>query len=252
MSPDAFRPAYLDGVVRHWRLLTHDVVLLDVDVTPPLDFEAGQFVLMEAPGIPGRRAYSMVNFDRQARRLAFVVKKKPGGQVSEWLFGGRVEGAGVALFGPLGSATFSPPIGKHLLCVAGGSGIAGMMSILSRACRERYFAQYQGALFFGVRTARDLFFLDELSRFKEEFPDTLRIVLALSEEDVPATLRETRAEFSFDTGFVHEVAARHMKGRFDNVRAYVAGPPPMVDASIRMLLKEGRLGPSNIRYDKFS
>jgi toluene monooxygenase electron transfer component len=172
--------------------------------------------------------------------------------VSEWLFGGRVEGAGVPLFGPLGSATFSPAVGKHVLCVAGGSGIAGMMSILSRACRERYFAQYDGHLFFGARTARDLFFLDELSRFRGEFPDRLRIVLALSEEDVPAALRETRAEFSFDTGFVHEVTARHMKGRFDNVRAYVAGPPPMVDASIRMLLKEGRLSPANIRYDKFS
>src|SRR5256885_12011068 len=32
------------------------------------------------------RGYSMVNFDRQAQRLQFVIKKKPGGGFSEWLF----------------------------------------------------------------------------------------------------------------------------------------------------------------------
>jgi toluene monooxygenase electron transfer component len=252
MPPGACVPLHLDGVVRHSQPLTHDVVLVDLDVAPPLDFEAGQFVLMDVSGIPGRRAYSMVNFDRQARRLRFVIKKKPGGRVSEWVFGTSVEGAAVGLFGPLGNATFSPDIATHILCIAGGSGIAGMMSILSRACQERYFERSRGDLFFGVRTARDLFFLDDLSEFTAQFPETLQITLALSDEDVPATVREARPEFAFDTGFVHEVTARHMKGKFDNVRAYVAGPPPMVDASLRMLLKEGRVSPTNIRYDKFS
>ena len=43
-----------------------------------------------------------------------------------------------------------------------------------------------------------------------------------------------------------------MKDRFAGVRAYVAGPPPMVDASLRLLLREARLPPADIRYDKFS
>ena len=60
------------------------------------------------PGIAGARAYSMVNFDRRARRLSFVVKKKPGGAVSEWLFGDGVEGARLGVFAPLGHATFRP------------------------------------------------------------------------------------------------------------------------------------------------
>ncbi len=53
--------------------------------------------------------------------------------MSEWFFGGPIAGARVDLFGPLGAATFHPDLGKNLLCIAGGSGIAGMMSILSRA-----------------------------------------------------------------------------------------------------------------------
>jgi toluene monooxygenase electron transfer component len=43
-----------------------------------------------------------------------------------------------------------------------------------------------------------------------------------------------------------------MQGRYGQVRAYVAGPPPMVDACLRLLLREARLAPADIRYDKFS
>jgi toluene monooxygenase electron transfer component len=48
------------------------------------------------------------------------------------------------------------------------------------------------------------------------------------------------------------VAGERMKGHFAGIRAYVAGPPPMVDASLRLLLREARLSPADIRYDKFS
>jgi toluene monooxygenase electron transfer component len=194
----------------------------------------------------------MVNFDRGAGRLSFVVKKKPGGAVSEWLFGEGVEGARVGLFAPLGHATFRPDVPKHVLCIAGGSGIAGMMSILSLACQGGHFAAWDGHVYFGVRTARDGFFLDELEAFRARYPARLSVTVALSDEDVPASLAAAYPGFGFARGFVHAVAGESMKGRFGDVRAYVAGPPPMVDASLRLLLREARLAPADIRYDKFS
>jgi toluene monooxygenase electron transfer component len=51
---------------------------------------------------------------------------------------------------------------------------------------------------------------------------------------------------------VHEVAKQAMQGKYQNVRAYLAGPPPAVDSAIRFLLLEARLTADNIRYDKFS
>ena len=69
---------------------------------------------------------------------------------------------------------------------------------------------------------------------------------------VPASLPAAYPGFAFARGFVHAVAGERMKGRFADVRAYVAGPPPMVDASLRLLLREARLPPADIRYDKFS
>jgi toluene monooxygenase electron transfer component len=251
-EPDTSAPRVLGGVLRGRRRLTHDVVAFDVEIDTPLDFAAGQFALITVPGIPGARAYSMVNFERGAERLSFVVKKKPGGAVSEWLFGDAIDGAPLRLFAPLGHATFHPGVAKHVLCIAGGSGIAGMMSILSRACGQAHFAAWDGHVFFGVRTAGDGFFLDELEAFRARYPGRLAVTVALSDEDVPATLRDAYPAFAFGRGFVHAVAGESMKGRYADVRAWVAGPPPMVDASLRLLLREARLSPADIRYDKFS
>jgi toluene monooxygenase electron transfer component len=218
----------------------------------PVDFAAGQFALLTVPGVVGARAYSMVNFERGAERLSFVAKRKPGGGVSEWLFGGDVHGARVGVFVPLGHATFHPDVGKHVLCIAGGSGIAGMMSILAHACDAEHFAGFDGHVFFGVRTARDAFFLEELDAFRERYPERLAVTLALSDEDVPDALAAGYPGFGFARGFVHAVAGERMQGRYAGVRAWVAGPPPMVDASLRLLLREARLSPADIRYDKFS
>jgi len=251
MDPGACLPVAGEGVVRNPRLLTHDVIAFTVELAAPCDFDAGQFMAVQVPGVAGYRGYSMVNFENGAKSLDFLVKKKPGGGASEWLFNSKVDGRTVELFGPLGSATFFPSLAKNLLLIAGGSGIAGMMSILSRACQEHYFDQYGGHVFFGVRTMKDAFFLDELAQFQGDFPKKLSVTIALSDEDPPADARGS-AGLIFDRGLVHEVAARHMKGKYQNMRAYLAGPPPAVDAAIRVLLLEAKLTADNIRYDKFS
>src|SRR5947208_7487520 len=127
-----------------------------------------------------------------------------------------------------------------------------MMSILARAVRERYFERWRGWLFFGVRKMHDTFFLDALSSFKEQAPEQLQITVALSEEDVPASALQDWPGLRFERGLVHEVTKRVMAGSYPDVRAYVAGPPPAVDAAIRVLLLEAKLTTNNIRYDKYS
>jgi toluene monooxygenase electron transfer component len=252
MAAAACVPAAVPAVIVGTARLTHDVVSLDVEPAGPVRFEAGQFMLLTVPGIAGARAYSMVNWAPLCDRLAFVVKKKPGGGLSEWLFGCDVAGTPVDLFGPLGAATFEPEAGRHVLCIAGGSGIAGMMSILSRAVRERYFDRHAGYVFFGVRTPRDVFFADELAACEAASGGALQVTIALSDDDVDASLAERYPRLAFARGFVHRVAGDRMKGRCDNVRAYAAGPPVMVNATLKMLLVEARLRPDDIRYDKFS
>jgi toluene monooxygenase electron transfer component len=251
-EPGSFRIGPLSGTISEVRPLTHDVSALSVELDAPCEFEAGQFMAVRAPGVSGMRGYSMVNFAQPARRLEFVVKRKPGGGFSEWLFSGGAAGSTIEMVGPLGKATYQPGLAKNLLCIAGGSGIAGMMSILSRACGERHFERHDGHVFFGVRTLKDAFYLDELSAMCGRFPERLSVTIALSDEEVPASAALDFPRLRFASGFVHEVARRAMSGKYANVRAYVAGPPPAVESAIRVLLIEGKLTGDSIRYDKFS
>ena len=138
-DPAACRVDSLSGRVRAVRSLTHDVMAVDVALDAACDLDAGQFMAVGAPGVAGLRGYSMVNFARPAQLLEFAIKKKPGGGFSEWLFSDKAAGAKIELFGPLGKATFEPGLDKNILMIAGGSGIAGMMSILARASAAGHF-----------------------------------------------------------------------------------------------------------------
>ena len=242
------RTAVID-VVRH---LTPDVLHIEVALPAPMQFDAGQFVVAEAPGVTGGRAYSMVNFAATTDRLHFVVKRKPGGRFSDWLFDGRIAGAELNLFGPLGRATFRPDEGRNLLCITGGSGIAGIMSILEHATQSRYFAAHHGHVFFGVRTLADGFYVQELADYAAAADGRLAVTLALSHEPAIGTHHPQFPQVRLASGMVHEVAGQAMSGRYDNVTGFVAGPPALVDGAIRLLVAEARLPREFIRFDKFS
>ena len=151
-------------------------------------------------------------------------------------------GAALDLFGPLGKATWLPEEDRDLVCIAGGSGIAGMMSILSHAASSGHFERRRG----------DVFFTGELAHLVESAAGRLSVTVAFSEE--PAAARDPRIPRSIDVarGFVHSVAGERMAGAWNDPTAFVAGPPPMVDAALRMLITEARLPASCIRYDKFT
>lgn len=250
-DPGACLPSYGAGHIANLRRLAPDMLEFGLELDTPVTYEAGQFVALEAPGIGGYRAYSMTKFARSTRRIELLIKRKSGGGFSEWIFNRTHVGAKLKVFGPLGRATFSPTAGRNLLVIAGGSGIAGMMSILDRAMQEGYFHRHRGYVYFGVRTWRDRFYFDEFAQMKSAFPDTISVTIALSDEDVSEGAAIAYPQLHFARGFVHEVAAAEMTGKYANVRAYVAGPPPAVDATLRYLLRDARLSPTEVRYDKF-
>jgi toluene monooxygenase electron transfer component len=240
------------GVIRSVRRLTEDVLHFELSLASPMRFEAGQFVILEAPELTGGRAYSMVNFHPEADRLAFVIKRKPAGGFSDWLFDEVAENVELSLFGPLGSAVFRVEENQHILCIAGGSGIAGMMAILERATQSGYFDSHWGKVFFGVRTLADCFYLDELADYVAAAHGRLDVTVALSHEAAPSATHSRASSIRLASGFVHDVAAQAMAGSGDDVIAYVAGPPPMVDGALKMLIAQAGLSPRQIRYDKFS
>ncbi|MBU2580174.1 MAG: 2Fe-2S iron-sulfur cluster binding domain-containing protein [Alphaproteobacteria bacterium] len=252
----AAAPHRINGRLEGLKKLTSDVVDFEVALEQPVAFAAGQFMVVTAPGLTGGRAYSMVNYAPETDRIRFVVKRKPGGGFSNWLFADQAEGAGISLFGPLGTATLRPGEDGDLVCITGGSGIAGIMSILDHATKAGHFSSNKGWLYFGVRTLADGFYLKELAGLVEKSGGALQVILALSDEAAPAASHPDYPSIQLHEGFVHEVAARGVKDFCGDLNertiGFVAGPPPMVDGAIRVLLSEAKLPPSRIRYDKFS
>lgn len=251
VSTSGNKPLSRRGVIRGIRKLTSDVAHFDLQLSEPMDYEAGQFVVLETGDLPGGRAYSMVNFDERATKVEFVLKRKPGGRFSDWLFSRAEVEAPVKVFGPLGRAVFRPEEGKNILCIAGGSGIAGMMSILERAARVDYFSQHKGTVFFGVKTFADAFYLEALARYVTAARGNLQVTIALSDQPAKTPAHPDYTVLKFSSGMVHEVAAQATQGRCEDVLVYVAGPPVMVDATLRSLILAG-VATSDIRYDKFN
>jgi toluene monooxygenase electron transfer component len=246
------RPSFGHGILARIDPLTSDTVELVFDVDPALEFDAGQFAVLRVPHIAGYRGYSMVNHPGSSGQATFVVKQKPDGAFSEWLCSRARPGDSVEWFGPLGRAVFVPQEQRTIVCIAGGSGIASIMSILEVGCSSRHFDHFEADVFFGVRTNTDVFYLERLARFASTFRQMLRITVAMSHDAPSGELGERYPSLAFQSGFPHEIAARELAGRFAGRVAYVAGPPILVDVSIRMLITQGRLPGRDIRYDKFS
>lgn len=248
---EADRPSHRTGRIVHSSLLARDIMHLRIQLGGTLTFAAGQFFLMGTDAVKGQRSYSLANSDNDVSELELVIKRKSGGALTEWLFTTDRVGEQVRMFGPIGSSVFDPTSDHNLLCIVGGSGLAGAMAILSRAAAMGHLESNSAELFFGVRTMQDAFFLDRISELVDDFP-ALRATIALSDE-VPSLDHASRFQnLQFRHGLVHEVARDEMHGRYKDATAFLAGPPPMVESAIRVLLMDAKLRARNIRYDKFS
>ena len=153
------------------------------------------------------------------------------------------------MFGPLGQAVFEPELGHDLLLLAGGSGIAGMMAMLEQANQIGYLESHRIELIFGVRSGSDIFYQATLQRLAERHTKNLQITIALSEQMTDVEWNKTD-NVQIRQGFVHELISESSAGA--NTMAFIAGPPPMVDASIRELITAKEFAVEKIRYDKFA
>ena len=256
---DDVRPDHYRGTLTGCTALTADVMRFEVALPAPVRFHAGQFFVLRAPRVSGYRAYSMVSYAAPAERLEFIVKRKPDGAFSNWLFAADQNGASLDLFGPLGRATFHPDESRDLFLIAGGSGIAGLLSILEHACNSGYLHDHKAALFFGVRTWDDVFFSDRLLSMRQRGAGNLAIHIVVSEQDPARRPPACLSGFSTAHGLVHQAALQALSARSDGLGrgaadtlVYVAGPQPMVDASLGALIAGANIQPMMIRYDKFT
>lgn len=237
-------PACVPAVIpskRRARLLghapvTHDIRELRLVVDDAAHFLPGQYALLQVNEV--QRAYSMANLPNAQGEWVFQPRQVPGGAMTGLLFNDQaLEHAQINLDGPYGLAHLRDT-GRDLVCVAGGSGLAPMLSIARGVAAAPQMAERQLYFFHGGRTNQDL--LDaQWVREATGLGERLHYISAASQSDdgVPQ-------------GFIHEVVSRVLGEELARLELYCAGPPPMTQALEQMARGLG-MAAEHIHYDRF-
>src|SRR5215470_14425879 len=206
--------------------LTHDIkrVRLEIVSGGPFVFSAGQYATLRVSTLPARD-FSMANCPDDPV-LEFHVRHMTGGAASHYIVRDLGLRETVRLEGPFGSAWLRDHHTGPILAIAGGSGLAPIKSIVETALGRG--ARQPIHLYFGVRDERDLYLDEHFNALATTHPN-LRFIPVLSEPQLPTVRRR---------GLVHEAVAADL-GDLDGAKAYIAGPPVMVEAATAMLLDAG-------------
>jgi propane monooxygenase reductase component len=208
-------------------------------VEEPSDFSfiPGQYVDLWIPETEARRSFSMANVPGDGQ-IELIIKRYEGGRFSSMLDGEIAAGDELRFTGPYG-AFHLREAERPALMVAGGSGMAPILSLLRKLSSER--TERMVRFFYGARTQSDLFYLDLVQELGSNLTD-FEFVPVLSDEESD----------SFATGFVHEEVDRYLgSGEMQAPQAYMCGPPPMIDAASEVLEGHG-VEDSDIFHDKFT
>jgi hypothetical protein len=157
-----------------------------------------------------------------------MIKRYPGGKLSGMLEDEIKPGEEIQFTGPYGAFHLRRSSQRPILMIAGGSGMAPILSVLRQLAGEGCDRPIR--FFYGARTEDDLFHLDEI-----------------------AALGERLEDFEFKPvvgGFVHEAVDAWLEGSEYDV--YMCGPPPMLEAAEPMLIEKHKLDEQRIFQDKFT
>jgi cytochrome P450/NAD(P)H-flavin reductase/ferredoxin len=201
-----------------------------------LEFKAGQYVNVTVPGRDQTRSYSFSS-GPQDRDVSFLVRNVPQGLMSTWLAEKAKVGAAIEFKGPYGGF-YLREIGRPVLMLAGGTGLAPFLSMLDEVLKSGG-SKYPIHLILGVNTDNDLVCVDQLEGYAKLIPGfTYATVIA------DKTSAHPRKGWVTD----HIEAAQLNDGEVD---IYLCGPPAMVDA-VSKYLKDQNVNPTSFHYEKFA
>ena len=208
---------------------------LDCDDREKLVFLPGQYVNIAVPGTEQTRSYSFSSAP-DAEQLTFLIKLSPGGIMSDWLENTAAVGDSVQFTGPHGSF-FLRESEAPLLLLAGGTGLAPILSILRRL--EASGQRRPTHLIYGATTDDDVVELDTLAALEEALA-SFTWAHTVAAEDTTAERR----------GYVTaHTEPEHLHD--GDAAVYLCGPPPMVDA-VRADFADRDFEPAGFYYEKFA
>lgn len=221
--------------------LTPTIKAIFLKLSEPIEFQAGQYVQVHVPGVVGGRAFSIANSPAQVAQtgeLELNVRILQGGQATTWLHQELKVGDRLKVSGPYGRFFVRKSLPQPLLFLAGGSGLSSPRSMILDLLNTGH--EQSITLVYGQRNLSELYYHEEFEALAKAHANFCY---------VPA-ISEDADGWSGSSGFVHEVASSHFDSDFSGQKAYLCGPPPMIDACLSTLM-QGRLYERDMYTEKF-
>ena len=240
---DVPRPAETVGILAAMEEVTHDIREFSFELPAATPFLPGQYALLRVPGVGAQRAYSMSN-TAGSTRWQFQIKRVPEGRATPVLFDRLAMGSEVPIDGPYGHAYLRPDAPRDVVCIAGGSGIAPMLSIARGMAETPALSSRRLHLFYGGRLPADICGEDTLRALPAlRGRYTYTPVISSPDEDASRG-------WAGRTGFVHDAVAEIVGDALRDREVYFAGPPAMTLAVQRMLM-QAKVPMSQMHFDQF-
>lgn len=214
-----------------------------------LDFIAGQFIQVHftyPDGTPTKRSYSLATQHDHAfgvnDSVEIAVSFVPGGAASA-LFTALDDGQQIQCSGPYGRFCLQDKDqNARYLLIATGTGVTPYRAMLPQLKQLMDGRGVQVVLLFGARSAEDLLYGEDFTRFAADNPN-FRFMPCYS-RDMPAD-----AGADARSGYVQNQLAELAPDGARDI-AYLCGNPNMVDACFETL-KESGLPVPQIRREKY-
>ncbi len=205
-----------------------------------VDFKTGQFITVFWPDSPAyKRAYSLSSCALDRGFFEVTVKRdgKMGTRIVDWAKAGDV----LTVIPPTGRflPVFEPD--KHLVCIAGGSGVTPFRGFVREATRRKLETKI--TILYSVRTTQDIIFNQEFRQLEQENPHFKFLVTCtrLSHDD-PWPGRRGR----IDAAWVKEQAPD-----LANTVFYACGPNALVEMTEHLVLLEMGVPKTQMRTEKW-
>lgn len=241
-----FRPVIRETELIDIRNVTHDMREFRFHSNSKAEFKPGQYCLLSLPGISGPRAYSMCNLPNDQGEWHFLIKRFPNGSGTGYLFDHIKIGDKITLDGPYGLAYLREEFSKDIVCIAGGSGLSPLISIASAASQLPNFEKRKIRFFFGGRGPADICG-EEYLRLLPGFGKSITFNAAISVPEL-----DPNGMCIGPVGFIHESVENILDIQtLHDYEFYIAGPPPMLQATLQMLAVKHKVNVEQIHFDRF-
>jgi glycine betaine catabolism B len=205
-----------------------------------IEFKTGQFITVYWPDTPNyKRAYSLSScaLDRGFYEVTVKRDGKMGTRIVDW----AKVGDRMVVIPPTGR--FLPVLepNKHLICIAGGSGVTPFRGFVRDATRRKLETKI--TVLYSVRTTNDIIFNNEFRQLEQENPNFKFHVTCTRLPDAdPWSGRRGRIDMDWVKSHV---------GDMSNTVFYACGPTELVENTERMVVHDMGVAKAQMLLEKW-